>query len=70
MDTLWALKHPDGQLDSGTASPDRSECWSISWWRLPLAWREKYEYRWDASIKAAARLGYKMVRCKLVEVKK
>ena len=69
---LWVLKTPTGALIKDTVRPTQSECWE---WGFRFVSQEvsgfeaKYWKRWDASIAAAKRLGYRMVKVSLEEVR-
>lgn len=68
----WALKLPDGSIDARTFDVSRSNCWASAFWVvctfLGKEWESRYYARWDPSIRAARKLGYRMVRVNLIEV--
>jgi hypothetical protein len=67
------MKKPDGSFAEHTARPTKNECWERGFLMVSdevEGFEQKYWEQWDKSIKAAAKLGYKIVKCKLVPVRK
>ena len=68
---MYALKFPSGKLVTSTLSHTREECWGKSFDHVAYAegtaWRSKFWKRWNPSLTAAKKKGYKMVKVKLVE---
>jgi hypothetical protein len=65
---IYVLKGPKG-LIHGTAGETQAECWERSFWAVAEVvhgFRYKYWKRWDASRRAALKLGYRVVACKVV----
>lgn len=69
---MYVLKLPSGTLVPDTFSMTKSECWGKSFPWVALSegaeWRERFYKRWEHSLKSARKLGYRMVKVKLVEV--
>lgn len=67
---LYCLVTPRGKFVESTVSADKGECWSRSFDYLCLKlgpeFSTKYWKRWDESIAAGRKLGYKIVKVKLV----
>jgi hypothetical protein len=68
---LYALKCKSGLLVPETLARTVSECWGLSFDHVAFAegekWRERYWKRWRPAMLSAKRLGYSIVRVKLVE---
>jgi hypothetical protein len=64
----WALEGPTGWLIDGTFGRTRNDSWGYGFMVMPEDFRTKYWKRWDASIRAAAKLGYRLVRVKVVKM--
>ena len=70
---IYCLKGPDGKLIESTASSSAWTCWEKSFWIISddvPGFRERYWKRLDASRRAASRIGYRIVKCDLVEMVK
>jgi len=68
----WILKGKNGKLFAETFQPDKASCWSESFITIENrhnGFRAAHWKQWDDSIKAAKKLGYTMVRAKVVELK-
>lgn len=67
----WALRLPNGTLSADSFATTRDMCWDYAFEylseRLGHEWRSDNWHRWRASIKTAEKLGYKMVKVRLVE---
>lgn len=67
----WALKTPQGLLLSGTMEPSKADCWDEA---IPVIDRIEGEQWWkhtqgrSAALAAARKLGYRVVKVRLVEV--
>lgn len=68
---LWVLRAPNGKLIVHTASTTRGEAWVAGFQYVASMnpyFGNKYWKRWDASLLAARKLGWRIVRARLVEV--
>ncbi len=67
---MWAIKRPDGALIVGTLSDTREDAlWSL-FDRMDADFQGRFWKKPELSRKECARLGYRAVRVKLVEVDK
>lgn len=65
----WVLKGPRGNLFPQTFECDKVSCWSES--ISVVEWRHKNFSTcddWDSLVKAAKKLGYSVVKAKIVEI--
>lgn len=71
---MWALRRPNGKLIDSTAAPTRSDASAEAYdWLRDMEPQIGSFVAWDQFaevMKRARRLGYSVVRCKLVEVTK
>lgn len=67
----WALKLPNGDLEASCFGRTRDECWEYTFEfvanRVGGSFRENAWGRFRETIKDADKLGYKMVKVRLVE---
>lgn len=68
----WALKSPEGIIFPNTLGRSKTDVWAEAF--MEVASREKgfsdkYWHRWDASLRAAKKLGYSIVKVELIEIK-
>ena len=70
---LYCLKNPVGELVLRTAETTKTEAWRNSFWEvvavLGREWGKKYWHMNDASMKAAAKLGWTIVPLEAKELK-
>ena len=73
MTKLYCLETPEGFLIASTLSNTKSDVWGKSFDfvanRTP-DFEAKYWKKWDASLAAAKKLGYKIIKVKLVKEEK
>lgn len=73
---LWCLKTPRGSLVEETADTDRGACWKRAFQdtsrnrELENAWGSRFWEECPIFQKVLSKKGFRLVRCKLVEVKK
>jgi hypothetical protein len=69
---MYALKLKSGALASDTLAFSKTECWGKAYDHVAYyegeEWGRKYWKRWEASLRSARKLGYRIVSVKLVEV--
>lgn len=68
----WVLKNKRGKLYYDTFASDKASCWSeafhnIEWERK--SFRTRYWESWNHCVREAKKLGYELVKVKLVEIK-
>lgn len=81
--TIYALETPEGELVPATISEYQDECWGQSFEHVAayckhngftyrkqtrFDFRELFWKKWDASLRAAERRGFKIVECELKKV--
>lgn len=67
----WVLKTPKGRIIAETFARTRGGCWNLGFEEVALRqgdeWRREFWKRWGPSVADAERIGYRMVRVKLIE---
>lgn len=69
----WVLKNKRGKLFADTFASDKATCWSES---IPLIETQHKSFRnrdmssWNSIVRSAKKLGYEVVRVKLVLIKR
>lgn len=67
--TLYCLQDPKGKLIEGCVAATRSDAWGNAFGYICQTvpgFEERYWKKWDASRRAARRLGWIVVPCNLV----
>ena len=59
----WVIISPSGAPIWGTFAETRDACWGIAFNLMPSEFVTAYYKKWDASIRAAAKMGYSFSRC-------
>ena len=65
----FAMRAPDGTLWPYTIADDKDRCWALAYDHMGEAFCARYWKRWEASIAAARRNGYRIVPVDVVERK-
>ncbi len=67
---VYVLKRPDGQLVAHTATPDERTAHVAAFDQVSIdvkGFGEKYWKQWEPAQRAIRELGYRVVKCKLLE---
>jgi hypothetical protein len=66
---MWALKTPTGDIVEATVAPTRTQAWGNAFDFLAKSepsWELRSIRQWEASVAFARRLGYRLVRVRVV----